>query len=104
MTFLMEKKAICRALAKRKLKYNNLELIKPQYKNLLLIDICKKTGIRAKDIEVESLSINENSANIILYYDDQESISTHISSERLHMITKEDPDTEDLAKTIHLQN
>lgn len=104
LTYLMEKKAICRVLQKRKLKYNNLELIKPQFKNLLLIDIFKKTGIRAKDIEVESLSFNDQTANIVLYYDDQESVNTKISFEKLHDIEEFDLKQKDSAKIMTLQN
>jgi hypothetical protein len=68
LTFVLEKKICCRILETRKIKYNNLELIKPEYRNLLMHDIYQKTGIRAKDIEIDSVSFTDQTATLTIYY------------------------------------
>ena len=59
-------------LSSEKIKYDNLELLKPQYRHLLNQDIFLKTGIKAKTISVESISIADNSARLVVYYDESE--------------------------------
>ena len=36
LTFVLERKICCRILESRKIKYNNLDLLKPEYRNLLV--------------------------------------------------------------------
>jgi hypothetical protein len=56
LTYLLEKKICCRILESRKIKYDNLDLIKPEYRNLLMHDIYQKTGIKPKDVDIENLT------------------------------------------------
>ncbi len=68
LTYCMEKLCLNQQIRTKKIKYNNLDHIKPEEKNQLLIDLYVKTGIKAKDIEIDSINFPENSANITLYY------------------------------------
>jgi len=69
LTFVLERKICCRLLESKKIKYNNLELIKPEFRNLLIHDIYQKTGVKAKDIDIESVSFTDQTATLIIYYD-----------------------------------
>jgi hypothetical protein len=71
LTFVLERKICCRILETRKIKYNNLELIKPEYRNLLMHDIYQRTGIRPKDIDIESVSFTDQTATLIIYFDER---------------------------------
>lgn len=59
-------------LSSEKIKYNNLELLKPQYRHLLNKDIFQKTGIIAKTISIESISLANKTATLIVYYNENE--------------------------------
>ena len=68
LTFILEKKICCQILESRKIKYNNLELIKPEFRNLLMHDLYQKTGIRPKDVEIESVNFTDQTATLTVYY------------------------------------
>jgi len=69
LTYVLERKICSRILESRKIKYNNLELVKPEFRNLLMHDIYQKTGIKPKDVEIESVSFVDSIAIITVYFD-----------------------------------
>ncbi len=75
LAFLLEKYIGSRILSTEKMKYDNLKLLKPQYRQLLLQDIYYKTGIVPKSIEIDSISFSDKSANLTIYYDEKEYLS-----------------------------
>jgi len=68
LTYCLEKSCLSQRIHIKKIKYNNLEHIKPEEKNQLLMDLFVKTGIKAKDVEIDSINFPENCANMTLYY------------------------------------
>jgi hypothetical protein len=72
LIYLLEKYVGSKVLSTEKIKYNNLELLKPQYRNLLLKDLFLKTGVKARSIDIESISLSDETATIIMYYDENE--------------------------------
>jgi len=78
LTYVLERKICCRILESRKIKYNNLELVKPEFRNLLMHDIYRKTGIKPKDIEIESVSFVDSIAIITVYYDPKDKKKSYL--------------------------
>lgn len=74
LTFILERIIENQRLIVKKIKYNNLELIKPEFKNLLMHDVYRKTGIRAKKIDYNSLNIIDKSVCLIVYYEENKQI------------------------------
>ncbi|MBS0000607.1 MAG: DUF4956 domain-containing protein [Cyclobacteriaceae bacterium] len=64
----LERTCLSRLLISKKIKYNDLALIRPEHRQDLAQDVYMKTGIRAKEIEVESINFQDNTVNLILYY------------------------------------
>lgn len=69
LTGCLEKILICKKLKTRKIKYNNLDLLKPQNKNMLYIDLFEKTGLKPVNTEIDSISFNNNTADLTIYYE-----------------------------------
>jgi hypothetical protein len=105
LTFVLEKKICCRLLESRKIKYNNLELIKPEYRNLLMHDIYQKTGIRPKDIEIDTVSFTDQTATLTVYYnsmDKRRSYLIDIKPEKSASVRRPRELYEQKVKKIHL--
>lgn len=64
----LERTCLSKVLHSKKIKYNDLELIRPENREELAEDVYRKTGIRAREIEVESINFQDNTVNLILYY------------------------------------
>ena len=89
LVFFLEKFVGSRILSTEKIKYDNLELLKPQYRQLLFQDIFLKTGIRSKSVDIETISIADKSATITIYYDEGEYINSFDQkSDNSKMITE----------------
>lgn len=54
----------------KKIKYDNLELIKPENKDALINDLSEKTGIKIEKLSIETINLNEENATIRIYYRD----------------------------------
>ena len=78
LTFILERKICCRILETRKIKYDNMELLKPEFRNLLKHDIYHKTGIKPKDIEIETASFVDDTATLIIYYNEKENRRSYL--------------------------
>jgi hypothetical protein len=72
LVYYLEKHIGGKVLSTEKIKYNNLELLKPQFRHLLVQDIFRKTGIRAKAIDIDSISFADDTASLTMYYDENE--------------------------------
>ena len=57
-----------KAEAKQAIIYNNLDLLKPDKRQLLLADLELKTGLTINRIKIEQINYNENIAQILVYY------------------------------------
>jgi hypothetical protein len=64
----LERTCLSKVLHSKKIKYNDLDLIRPENREELAEDVFRKTGIRAREIEVESINFQDNTVNLILYY------------------------------------
>lgn len=78
LTFLLEKKICCRILESRKIKYDNLDLIKPEYRRLLMHDIYQKTGIKPIDIDIDTVSFIDHVAIITVYFDPKDKKKSYL--------------------------
>ena len=78
LTYILEKKICCRILESRKIKYDNLDLIKPEYRNLLMHDIYQKTGIKPKDVDIESVSFIDHNAIVTVYFDPRDKKKSYL--------------------------
>lgn len=54
----------------RKVKYGNLELIKPERNIELIKDLISKTGLEILKVRIDSIDLNEKIANVKVYYKD----------------------------------
>jgi len=68
VSLCLERTCLSKVLHSKKIKYDHLDLIRPEHHDALLRDVYEKTGIRARDIEVESINFQEKTVNLILYY------------------------------------
>lgn len=64
----LERTCLSKVLHSKKIKYNDLDLIRPENREELAEDVFRKTGIRAREIEVESINFQDNTVNLVLYY------------------------------------
>ncbi len=78
LTFILEKKICSRILESRKIKYDNLDLIKPEYRRLLMHDIFQKTGIKPIDVDIESVSFIDEVAIITVYFDPKDKKKSYL--------------------------
>ncbi len=72
LVYYLEKYIGSKILTPEKLKYNNLKLLKPQFRHLLYQDIYCKTGIKAKSVDIESISLTDKTATLTVYFDEKE--------------------------------
>ena len=63
----MEKIGFRSDLEKRKILYDKLELLKPQYNNLLKREISQQLGLNVINITIESMNYINKTANLIVY-------------------------------------
>jgi hypothetical protein len=89
LTFVLERKICCRILESRKIKYNNLDLLKPEFRNLLMHDIYQRTGIRPKDVEIESVSFVDQNATLIVYFDNHDKKRSYLIDVRNNNISSD---------------
>lgn len=66
--FILEKSIFNKKLARQKIKYEKLDLLKVGSKELLRQDLESRIGARVEDVKVESVNYLDGSANIIVKY------------------------------------
>ena len=74
VVFSLEKYGFCQTPNTKKIKYNNLKLIKPGDKEKLLSDIYNTTGILASDLVIESVNFSDSTASITLNCNEEVSV------------------------------
>ena len=57
------------ALTKQAMRYDNLELLKPEQKEQLTADILQRTGILARKIVIKNIDLTDNTSEIVVHYD-----------------------------------
>ena len=71
--YILEKGFGFRFEAKKKIRYEKIDLIKPENHKMLMEDLKERTGIKnIKRFEIGSIDFIKDSANIIIYFDDKE--------------------------------
>lgn len=72
--------------SRKKIVYDNLDLLKPENEHLFLKDIENRTGLKIKRVEIGEISFVKNQAELIIYYFDDSRTSeffTQKAQERL---------------------
>ncbi len=72
ITLLLERLCKVSLEAKQNLVYDNAEMLKPQNRQQLLIDLNKRTGLEVQRVEVSKVDLISNSGNITIFYEDTE--------------------------------
>lgn len=72
MVFVLDKTLAQPKLKCNKVKYDNMELIKPDKNIELVKDLSLKTGLKILKVRIDSINLNEKNANIMIYYKDFE--------------------------------
>ena len=59
-------------LSCKKIKYNNLELIKPNRKEELIEDLRMKTGFKIEKVHIDTINLEDQNAIIHIFYDESD--------------------------------
>lgn len=100
LSLCLERSCLSKVLQSKKIKYNDLELIKPEKQQELVQDVFLKTGIKAKEIEIESINFQDNTVNLVLYYLEELSNTFRIGRKR-KPDTNHEPDSEVKVKLLN---
>ncbi len=69
-TIVLERFSVTKRLASLNMTVGNMELIKPERRNDLLLEVKDKTGIDAVSVQVKRVDIKKGNANILVFYED----------------------------------
>ncbi len=70
-TYILEKRSILRHEYRKTIRYEKLELIKPEHRAALIQDLEERTGLRINRIEIGNINFLRDTARItIFYYED----------------------------------
>lgn len=72
MVYVLDKTLAQPKLKCNKVKYDNMELIKPEKNIELVKDLSLKTGLKILKVRIDSINLNEKNASIMIYYRDFE--------------------------------
>ena len=72
MVYIMDHSVSQPKLRCKKVKYGNLDLIKPDRNVDLIKDLMAKTGLEILKVRIDSIDLNEKIANVKVYYKDFE--------------------------------
>ena len=76
----------------RKIVYDNIELLRPEYEIFLIADLQQRTGMPIKRVEIGNMNLAAGSANLQIYFDDPKTEKENIRyfpPSQLHAITME---------------
>ena len=68
MTYILDCALSQQNLKCKKVKYGNLDLIKPDRNADLVKDLVTKTGLEILKVRIDSIDLNEQNANVKIYY------------------------------------
>lgn len=100
LSLCLERTCLSKILQSKKIKYNDLELIKPEKQQELVQDVFLKTGIKAKEIEIESINFQDNTVNLVLYYL-EELTNTFRIGKKSNPDSRQDQDSEVKVKLLN---
>ncbi len=70
-TYILEKRSILRHEYQKSIRYEKIELIKPEHRAALIQDLEERTGLRINRIEIGNINFLRDTARItIFYYED----------------------------------
>ena len=72
MVYVLDKTLAQSKLKCNKVKYDNMELIKPEKNIELVKDLSLKTGLKILKVRIDSINLDEKNASIMIYYKDFE--------------------------------
>jgi hypothetical protein len=72
LTFFLERILLTTKFSEQNIAYDNLTLLHPKNRQALLDDIEQRTGLVATHIKVAKIDLKKATANIIVYYQDDE--------------------------------
>lgn len=67
-TFLLESNLLMKREAAKIIEYENIELIKPERRTELILDLENRTGIKVNRINITEVNFLRDTATIIIYY------------------------------------
>ena len=73
MVYILDSMLAQTKLKVKKVKYDNLDLIKPERNIELVRDLSAKTGLDIVKVRIDSIDLNEHIANVKIYYREHES-------------------------------
>lgn len=100
LSLCLERTCLSKVMQSKKIKYNDLELIRPERQQELVQDVFLKTGIKAKEIEIESINFQDNTVNLVLYYL-EELTNTFLIGRRHKSSATHDPESEVKVKFLN---
>ncbi|MDX2431206.1 MAG: DUF4956 domain-containing protein [Bacteroides sp.] len=72
VTYLLEKVFLLKHESKKVINYENVELIKPEKRGDLILDLEERTGLKINRVEVGRIDYLRDSARVIIYYFESE--------------------------------
>lgn len=67
-TFLLEGNLFIKPLGMKRIRYDNIELVKPQYAAELLDDLQNRTGLDIVRVEIKDFNFLKDTARLIIFY------------------------------------
>lgn len=68
VTYLLEKVFLLRHESKKVINYENVEMVKPENRQELLLDLEDRTGLKINRIEIGRIDYLRDSARVFIYY------------------------------------
>lgn len=72
VTYLLEKVFLLKHESKKGINYENVELIKPEKRGELILDLEERTGLKINRVEIGRINYLTDSARVIIYYFESE--------------------------------
>jgi hypothetical protein len=67
-TYLLESNVLLKKEASKTIQYENIEMIKPEFKEQLIADLESRTGIKINRISINKVDFLKDTAVIRIYY------------------------------------
>jgi hypothetical protein len=68
LTYLLEKRFLLKHETKREIIYENVELIKPENRTVLIQDLQKRTGLKINRVEIGRVDYLRDSVRLFIYF------------------------------------
>jgi predicted membrane metal-binding protein len=67
-TFLLESNWLVKREVRQEVVYDNIDLVNAHAREQLLRDLCQRTGLNVRRVEVEEIDLVKDSAKLVVYY------------------------------------